>query len=183
MPLCGLALGAALLVAMITDLRWRIIPNWLNLGIALTAPLAWYAQGLSLWPDIAIQLAVAAGVFLPFVILFAIGAMGGGDVKLLAAMALWITPALVMPFLLVMAVLGGIIAGAMLVHLRARRSDPAHAENPQQTNVSQLNGQGSTADDATTEAPEVPYGVAIGLAGWWVVHQQYLNHFLSHALN
>lgn len=43
--LAGLAI--ALVTAAVTDLRRREIDNWLNAAIALTAPLYWWASGLS----------------------------------------------------------------------------------------------------------------------------------------
>lgn len=157
---CGVILALALAVAAATDLAWRIIPNRLNLAIALAAPIAWWAQGMGLWPDIGIQIAVAVAVFVPFLLMFHFGAMGGGDVKLIAALALWIAPRFIMPFLLVMAVLGGVLAAIMLVHSRMRQ--PAFAAGD---------------DGESPPAPEVPYGVAIAFAGWWVLYQQYFNHF------
>ena len=57
------ALAIALLVAAFTDLRSRQIDNWLNAAIALGAPLFWWASGLSLWPDVALQLGVALATF------------------------------------------------------------------------------------------------------------------------
>ena len=83
-----IALAIALLFAAFTDIRRRQIDNWLNLAIALGAPVFWWSQGLALWPDIAIQLGVAAGAFAIFAALFAFKVMGGGDVKLLTALAL-----------------------------------------------------------------------------------------------
>ena len=68
----------------------RTIPNWLNLAIALLAIPFWWSIGLPLWPDIALQIGVAALVFGLFAIAFALGAMGGGDVKLIGALALWL---------------------------------------------------------------------------------------------
>ena len=56
----------------------------------------WWSLGLALWPDVALQLGVAALVFGLFAIAFAFGAMGGGDVKLVAAIALWLPPTSVM---------------------------------------------------------------------------------------
>ena len=47
------ALAIALLYAAFTDIRRRKIDNWLNLAIALAAPLFWWASGLSLWPGVA----------------------------------------------------------------------------------------------------------------------------------
>lgn len=162
LPLCGILLSLALAVAAGTDLAWRIIPNRLNLAIAVCAPVAWWAQGMSLWPDVGIQIAVAIAVFIPFLLMFNVGAMGGGDVKMIGALSLWIAPPLILPFLMTMALFGGGIAAIMLVHSRLRT--PAL----------------TTGDDGeTAAAPEVPYGVAIAIAGWWVVNQQYLNHYLA----
>jgi len=83
------ALGTLLIVAAITDLRSRIISNRLNLIVAALAPLWWIACGLPLWPDVVAQLGAGIVVFAIFAGLFALGLMGGGDVKLLGALALW----------------------------------------------------------------------------------------------
>ena len=50
--------------------------------------------------------------------LFAARMLGGGDAKLLAALALWVPPAAFAELLLVMALAGGLLAGAMLVTRR-----------------------------------------------------------------
>lgn len=157
---CGILLALGLAVAAATDLHARIIPNRLNLAIALLAPLAWWAQSYSLWPDVGMQVGLAVAVFVPFLLMFHFGAMGGGDVKLIAALALWIAPRFLMPFLLMMAIVGGVIAAIMLVQSRLRQ--PALPTG---------------GGEDTPPAPEVPYGVAIAVAGWWVVYQQYFNHF------
>ena len=86
------ALAIALCVAVATDLRSRLIHNELTGAVALAAPLYWWASGMALWPDVAIQLGLALAVFAAFFILFELGQMGGGDVKLLAALALWLPP-------------------------------------------------------------------------------------------
>ena len=74
-----LALALALLYACWTDLRRREIDNWLNAGIALGAPLFWYASGIG-WVDIVFQVGIAFAVFVVLVLLFVTGSMGGGDV-------------------------------------------------------------------------------------------------------
>ena len=140
-------LAIALLVAAFTDLRSRHIGNWLNGAIALGAPLFWWASGLSLWPDVALQLGVALTTFAALAVLFALRAMGGGDVKLLTALALWIAPMLFLKLLVVMALVGGVLTlvfGAWHV-MRKRREKLA-----------------------------IPYGVAIALAGLWVLGTNYL---------
>ncbi len=143
--LAGLAI--ALLIAAVTDLRHRRIGNWLNAAIASGAPLFWWATGLSLWPGVALQLGVALATFALLAMLFAIRAMGGGDVKLLTALALWIPPALFLKLIVAMALLGGVLTlifGAAHV-LRRRRGRIA-----------------------------IPYGVAISLAGLWIIGTNYL---------
>jgi prepilin peptidase CpaA len=140
------ALAIALLVAAFTDLRSRRIGNWLNGSIALCAPLFWWASGMSLWPEVAAQIAVALGVFTILAGLFAIGAMGGGDVKLLTALALWIEPAWFLKLIVVMALLGGVLTVVFAaVHMIKGRKDRL----------------------------AIPYGLAIATAGLWVLSTHY----------
>ncbi|SKB46009.1 prepilin peptidase CpaA [Sphingopyxis flava] len=145
-------LAALMIAAAISDLRSRTISNALNGAMALLAIPFWLASGLMAWPDIPLQLGAALGVFLAFVGLFAIGAMGGGDVKMIGAVMLWIPLPLFMPTLTVMAIAGGLLSAAMLIYIKLRPSD---------TPI------------------EVPYGVAIAAAGLWALHQHYLNQFQS----
>ena len=141
------ALAVALLVAAFTDLKSRRIGNRLNAVIALAAPAFWWACGLALWPDIALQLGVALACFGICTALFAIGAMGGGDVKLLTALALWIAPGLFFKMVVLMALLGGLLAVVLGAWKIARRK----------------------GDKLT-----IPYGVAIALAALWVIGVDYL---------
>lgn len=143
-------LGLLMIAAAISDLRSRTISNELNAAMALLAIPFWIASGLAAWPDVPIQFGAAFAVFLVFAGLFAIGAMGGGDVKMIGAVMLWVPLPLFLPMLTVMAVVGGILSAAMLIHMKMRPSD---------------------------KPVEVPYGVAIAVAGLWALHQQYLNQF------
>ncbi len=143
--LAGLAI--ALLVAAVTDIRRRQIDNWLNAAIAAGAPLYWWASGLSLWPGIAWQVGLAAVTLIALAVLFAMRAMGGGDVKLLTALALWIEPTWFLRLLIGMALIGGlltIVLGAW--HVTRRRRDRL----------------------------AIPYGVAISSAGLWVLALQFI---------
>ena len=140
------ALAIALLFAAFTDIRHRQIDNWLNAGIALGAPLFWWASGLSLWPGVAIQLGIALGAFVILAGLFALRAMGGGDVKLLTALALWIPATQYFELLLMMALVGGVLTIVMGGWHVMRRQK---------------------------ERLAIPYGVAISAAGLWVLSVHY----------
>lgn len=119
-------LGLFLVLAGIEDVRRREIANWKNAAIALAAPLWWWAQGLSLWPDVAIQLALAGVVFALFAGAYAIGQMGGGDVKLLGALALWLPLDPFVTTFVWMAFIGGALTSVMIVDewIRRRAAPP-----------------------------------------------------------
>src|SRR3546814_6099353 len=109
--ICLLMVGALLCYAAVSDAQRRIIPNWLTLTIAALAVPYWLGTGLELWPDIALQLCLAAGAFVIFAGLFAFGLMGGGDVKLLAALALWLPVGRFLELVVIMSLAGGLRIG------------------------------------------------------------------------
>ena len=86
------ARAAILASAAGVEVRTFTISNRLNLTVALLAPVYWASVALSPWPGVAVQLAAAATVFLLLAGAFYAGMMGGGDVKLAAALALRISP-------------------------------------------------------------------------------------------
>ena len=118
-----LALALLLVLAGVEDARRRAIANWKNAAVALLAPVWWWAQGLHPWPDVAAQLAVFAGVFALFLGAFAAGWMGGGDVKLIAALALWLPLGGMMGLLVTMSLLGGGLTLLLLAERLWRRGD------------------------------------------------------------
>lgn len=142
-------LAAMLIVAVIGDVRERRIPNWLNGAIALGAIPFWIASGLGL-AEIGIQIGAALVVFLLFAIAFRFGAMGGGDVKLLAALALWLPPLAMLKLLVVMSLAGGALTLAMALRHRLARAEGKL---------------------------KIPYGVAIAFGGFWLIGERYLNQF------
>ena len=144
------ACGLLLVSAGIEDVRIREIANWKNAAIALLAPLWWWSIGMPVWPDMAIQLALAAIVFAIFVGAFALGQMGGGDVKLIGAVALWLPFTALTQMLVAMSLIGGGLTLAMLIEHRWRR------------NRSPI---------------EIPYGVAIAAAALFALHEPILNRF------
>ncbi|HMI18028.1 MAG TPA: prepilin peptidase [Sphingomonas sp.] len=132
--ICMLCLLAALLVtAAVTDIRARIISNRLNAAIALLAVPWWFAIGYG-GSDILFQLGLSAALLVVFAIFFALRMMGGGDVKLLAALGLWLPLTKMLILLEWMAIGGGVLTLGMVIAHRVRKAPGK---------------------------PEIPYGVAI----------------------
>ena len=152
----GFTLGMiAVLAAMlawiaVVDVRTYTISNRLNLAIALLAPLFWWSSGVPFWPEAAIRVGVAVLVFLLFAGAFYLNAMGGGDVKLAGALALWFTPYETLTLIVIMSIAGGVLTLVVVAAHRARKKEGR---------------------------PEVPYGVAIAIGGMWLLAQRFLNHF------
>lgn len=150
LPILVFALGGLLVSAGIEDARTREIANWKNAAIALLAPVWWYVNGLAIWPDMAVQLGVAVAVFALFALAFHLNMMGGGDVKMIAALALWLPLGALTSMLMVMAIAGGAITLVMMIEHRMRKAEGA---------------------------PEIPYGVAIAAAAILALREPLLNHF------
>jgi prepilin peptidase CpaA len=106
---------------------------------------------LSPWPDIAVHLAAGAAVFVLLAGAFYAGMMGGGDVKLAAALALWFPPLGTIHFLVIMSIAGGVLTLAFLAFHYWRKREGR---------------------------PEIPYGVAIAFGGLAILTQRFLNQFV-----
>lgn len=145
------ALALLLVSAGIQDARTREIANWKNAAIALMAPLWWWANGLALWPDMALQLGIATLVFGFFLGAFALGQMGGGDVKMIGALALWLPVQPLVWMLVLMSLIGGGLTLLMVIERKVRptRGGPV----------------------------EIPYGVAIAIAALLVLREPIFNQF------
>lgn len=144
------ALAVILVWVAVVDIKTFTIADGINIAIALMAPLYWWSVGLPLWPDAAIRVGTAIGVFLLFAGAFYLGAMGGGDVKLAGALALWFAPAATLKLIVLMSIAGGVLTMIILGVHRARKKEGR---------------------------PEIPYGVAIAFGGLWLLAQRFLNHF------
>ena len=112
MPIVWIALPFILAFACYGEIRERRIPNWLTLGaIALGLGSAIIEGGLGGFTDSALGLAIAGGLFLPFCLL---GVVGGGDMKLMAAVGAIVGWPMVLRVLTDTCIAGGVIAVAIM---------------------------------------------------------------------
>jgi prepilin peptidase CpaA len=141
-------------LAVVTDLEAMRIPNRICLAIAALYPVHVLAAAAPVaWPG---ALAVAAVVFAFGLIPFCLGLMGGGDVKLMAAAALWAGPAAALDFVLVTTFLGGLVA---LVMVSPYRFAVAQA----------LAAMGHDDIGFVITGRAIPYAVAITAGGWLTI--------------
>jgi prepilin peptidase CpaA len=136
------------------DVRTRRIPNVLSLAIAILGLLRIILvhNPVSAGQTLAAGVAIFAAAFL----LFWHGAIGGGDVKLVAAMALLIGYHDLFGFLFLMSLCGGVLALAILARDKLR------------PRLSRLLSVPSAKPPGCSVAPSrstVPYGVAIAASG------------------
>lgn len=103
-----LAASAVILVAAITDLRTRRIPNWLTLpAVPIGLVASFVFGGVPGLVFAAIGLVVALMIYLP---LYALKAMGAGDGKLMAAVSVFIGWYMWLHLFMAASVLGGLVA-------------------------------------------------------------------------
>lgn len=149
--------------ASMKDMASLTIPNWVNAGIAL----AFFPAAL--FVDISFatfgwHLLTGVIAFIICFIMFSVGAFGGGDAKMIPAVALWLGPLGIPPFLIGTTIAGGVLS---LIVLGARKSIP-EAFAPGFARATLKDGNG------------VPYGVAISVGA--VVggfSSPFLTNFLS----
>jgi len=139
--------------AAISDTLRLIIPNRVSLGLLLLYP----AQALTIGSgsDVAYAALIAAIVLLVGAGMFARGWLGGGDVKLMAVVALWAGPKLIVDFILVMTLSGAALAIALMTPMAALL--PVY-----------LTPETSGDGEVRRMRRNMPYGVAIAIAGLYV---------------
>ena len=101
-------------IAVVFDLRTRRIPNALTLGAALVGmAYATISGGSSGLVQAAAGWLLAAALFFP---LFALGGMGAGDVKLLAALGAWLGPVDAIYLAIFASMAGGVVGVAVALY-------------------------------------------------------------------
>ena len=117
----ALTASALLLAAAWCDIATRTIPDGISIALAALGLLTRAVEGLV---PAAASLLVAAGLFAAFVPLHARGAFGGGDIKLITALAAGLPPLTALDFLLTTVMAGGALGVAYLTLRRLPRPSP-----------------------------------------------------------
>ena len=170
--LCFAGLLTMLGLAAFKDLRERRSPNRLTAGLALLYPIYVLVSPTPVaWPA---ALGLAVVVFLIGLGLFAGNLIGGGDVKLIAALSLWAGPEHFVWFILITTMTGGVLSLISLWHRRWGGLIGAHLAA---LGLAATGTSGAVLPEAPQSTPSsagaatLPYGVAIAAGGTAVVIQ------------
>lgn len=149
-------LSLLLLAAVISDVTRLRIPNLIPLAV-VGLVIAKLVFGLEASPWIAHLLIALLALLLGF-LAFAGGLLGGGDAKLIAALALWFGPLLAGSFITITGITGGILA---MVLVLVRRCFPVAASTP---------GIGLSLECYRWLDPKapIPYALPIAFAALWL---------------
>lgn len=150
-------------MAAFTDLKWRVIPNRVVLLVLLAGIVIRWGDGV---PVLLGALAIAGFVFAVMLLLFHLGTVGGGDVKLLAAASLLSAPADVPNQLVLIALAGGVMALVVLLWRFCRglyrKISPPGAQDLQATDRSAHSLASNQQNEQTGfHGDGLPYGLAI----------------------
>lgn len=138
-----------MIYAALSDLRSYTLPNFISI-ILVVGALAIFAVIQPPLELFAWHLGVAAVVFVIGFIMFMTGIFGGGDVKVISALALWFGPGNFISFFTYMAIFGGVLAVILLIFRRIPLSEK-YKEN-------------KTINGLHDKNEGIPYGVAIAIA-------------------
>jgi len=119
MTLIWWAAAGLSVAASVTDWRTRHVPNWITASGCLVGLLLAAATG---WRGFGLALAGSAAGFLILLPFYLCGAMGGGDVKLMAAFGTLVGPVGILSAAVFAAVFGG--ASAVVARVRGGRAIP-----------------------------------------------------------
>ena len=153
----GLIFSALLVVACGTDMRWRRIPNWLVLLLALSG-LVFSALADPVLPGVGRSLGGFAVGFAIWILFHLAGGLGAGDVKLFAAASAWLGPTGALRASLVAALVGGVLALiTLLIQRRVREGVERVAMTVSTMSLAPL----GKADPGSDKMHHLPYGVAL----------------------
>lgn len=149
-------LVCALAVLVVTDIRWRRLPNAVVLPLWAAGLVAWtWTGGIS---GALHSLGASAALGVPAALAWRLGLCGGGDVKLLAALGGWLGLVGGVAALALGLLLGGVWAGVALLADGELRRDVV-------TNLLAAAGQGRLVAPRRELRRTVPFGAALAAAG------------------
>jgi prepilin peptidase CpaA len=157
-------LAALLVIGVIWDLRSRRIPNAVCAAIAV-AGLGAQFWNVGVWAALS-SLATGAATIALLYVFWQRGGIGGGDVKLAGAVAMWLAPRSLPAFWLAAALAGGVVAAVAFAASRgaARREIRANLT------LAALHQAIPKVEPGTAGRVSVPYAVAIAAGAfivWW----------------
>lgn len=141
-----------MLLIIYFDLSRYIIPNWIcGVLVALYPAMVLLSPDAPAMNDVAWAVGIALMVFAIGAGMFVMKWIGGGDVKLLAALSLWAGSAATMELVFYTALLGGVLAVALVIlrPIVGRYISPARA---------------GAIPRALRDQEPLPYGLAICVA-------------------
>lgn len=157
--LIGLSLAAA------TDVRQRIIPNHLVLLLAANGIVLRLADRAG-WHAVAVSIITAAGVLVLLGQAVRLGAIGGGDAKLIAAVTLLVAPRDVPGLLIAIAIAGGLVSCLYFAVRRAtQRQSPAGMARP--SHGCALHRALCMERDRIAAGEPMPYALAVFIGTIW----------------
>jgi prepilin peptidase CpaA len=139
------------------DIAVRRIPDLTSLGLLLLGIAERASEGVA---DLGVSVACAALVFVLLTLLHARGLLGGGDVKLAAALAIGLPPLGIYQLVMLTGALGGLLA--LLYLLLAQILPAPRPAGPAATLLKRI--RAAEAWRIRRRGP-LPYGVAIAGAG------------------
>ena len=174
------ALVVVAVIASYTDIRARRIPNWLTVpALVLGLTLGFAAEG---FPGLLASLSSVALCGGAFFVLFILGGMGAGDVKMMAAVAALASWPMAVYALMYTALAGGLLAFIVLIlrgrlggtfrrmfTLKTYRDAKSRADAEDEAERSAGEGPAGQADSPAPVTPPaadpeqiyIPYGPAI----------------------
>lgn len=157
---CWTVCLAGLLTAAVIDFKRRIIPNSL---VILTVGCGVAIRLLADPISIEVNVMIAAAVLLALGLLAHRGLIGGGDVKLIAAVTLVVPPGQIVTLFLGIAVIGGLISGMyLLAHSITRRRKLWEAAGGiERRRIHRKSGWLRALGAKLVKRKTVPYGVAV----------------------
>lgn len=158
----SLVMLVLLIFAALRDIVSRTIPDSIALLIAFTGAFARILDGPS---ALAISVGTASLLFVVLLITFYRGFIGGGDVKLMAALCIGLSPFDSYRFVIATAVSGGVLAVAYLVLSLSPRGPRKTRRTPLLRRIVAVESW------RIRKRGPLPYGVAIAAGGAFVLLQ------------